>query len=256
SDSSSGPITTTAPGSGGSTSVAPEDLLVGGDAVIAGLADAKLLAAAVQTSYATDPSTASAGVTALYARWFEFEGTIRKVDQSRYLDMEDALGSVKAGVDAKSPDRLAKVIVAFGKLADAYLVDHPDGGKVTPSESVGQGTVVNIELNEFHVIASVTSVAGGTVTFTSKNTGALVHELVLFKTDLDASDLPLDEDGAVDEKGAGLELIDEVEDVKPSETKSFTVAQLEPGKYLLVCNVVEGTVKHFMQGMYTTFSVT
>ena len=78
---------------------------------------------------------------------------------------------------------------------------------------------------------------------------------MLFKTDLAPADLPVDEEGAVDERGEGLELIDEVEDVKPGETKSFMV-DLAPGNYVMACNVVENGERHFMNKMYKAFTVT
>ena len=77
-----------------------------------------------------------------------------------------------------------------------------------------------------------TAIVAQSITLEAVNEGKEVHELVLFKTDLAPADLPVDEEGAVDERGAGLELIDEVEDVKPGETKSFVV-DLKPGKYVI-----------------------
>lgn len=117
-----------------------------------------------------------------------------------------------------------------------------------------EATKVVVELGEWHFVPSVDSVPAGLVTLEATNGGGEVHELVLFKTDLAPADLPVDEEGAVDESGEGLELIDEVENVKPGETKSFTV-DLAPGNYVMACNLIENGQRHFLNGMYRVFTV-
>lgn len=122
-------------------------------------------------------------------------------------------------------------------------------------EPASAGTTIDIMLTEWEVKPSASTAPAGTITFTSTNNGAETHELALFKTDLDPASLPLDEEGAVDERGEGVELIDEVENVKAGETKSFTVDNVAPGNYLLVCNLVERGDSHFGHNMYTPFTV-
>ena len=117
------------------------------------------------------------------------------------------------------------------------------------------GTTVTVTLTEWEFKASATTAPAGKVTFTAKNDGKEVHELVLFKTDLPVDKLPLDEEGAVDERATGIEVIDEVEDVEAGATKSFPT-DLKPGTYALVCNVVDKGEKHYGHKMYTTFTVT
>ena len=117
------------------------------------------------------------------------------------------------------------------------------------------GTTVTVTLTEWEFKATAKTAPAGKVTFTAKNDGKEVHELVLFKTDLPTDKLPLDEEGAVDERATGIEVVDEVEDVKPGETKSFPT-DLKPGTYALVCNVVDKGEKHYGHKMYTTFTVT
>ena len=121
--------------------------------------------------------------------------------------------------------------------------------------SAAKATTIKVELKEWAFDASSKTAPAGMITFEAKNKGKEVHELVLFKTDLAPADLPVDEEGAVDEKGAGLELIDEVENVKPGETKLLAV-DLKPGKYVMACNVVENGQRHFMNAMYSAFTVT
>lgn len=147
---------------------------------------------------------------------------------------------------------VASVVGAFllGAVAASCSSDAPGSGP-----SAAPGTTIKVELKEWAFDASSKTAPAGLITFEAKNKGKEVHELVLFKTDLAPADLPVDEEGAVDEKGAGLELIDEVENVKAGETKQFAV-DLKPGKYVMACNVVENGQRHFMNAMYGTFTVT
>jgi hypothetical protein len=50
-----------------------------------------------------------------------------------------------------------------------------------------------------------------------------VHEFVVFRTDLDPTELPTDENGAVVETGEGIELIGEIKDIPVGETQSVTL---------------------------------
>jgi uncharacterized cupredoxin-like copper-binding protein len=96
------------------------------------------------------------------------------------------------------------------------------------------------------------------VTFQVTNTGPEdVHEFVVLKTDLDPGALPVDANGAVTESGAGIEVVDEIEDIPVGETQSLTVT-LAAGKYVLLCNVYDETDKeaHYKMGMRAQFEVT
>ena len=123
------------------------------------------------------------------------------------------------------------------------------------ASSEPKDTTITVTMKEWEFVPSADSAPAGTITLEAVNEGKEVHELVLFKTELAPEALPVDEEGAVDERGEGLELIDEVEDVKPGETKSFMVT-LAPGNYVMACNVVENGERHFMNKMYKAFTVT
>ena len=121
------------------------------------------------------------------------------------------------------------------------------------------GAAVTVNLTEYIVSLAPESVPAGPVTFTAKNIGGTVHELVVIKTDLSPESLPTVADGSVDEAGEGVELIGEVEDLA-SETEGDISVELEAGAYVLLCNVVEesetgGTVVHYAEGMTTAFTV-
>ena len=102
------------------------------------------------------------------------------------------------------------------------------------------------------------SVPAGTVTFQVTNTGPEdVHEFVVLKTDLDPGALPVDATGAVTEEGAGIEVVDKIEDVAVGASPELT-ATLVPAKYVLLCNIYDETEKeaHYKMGMRTAFTVT
>jgi len=142
--------------------------------------------------------------------------------------------------------RRSALLVAVSALA---LVGTACGG--------GGGGSVDVTLQEFAVVPSPSSIEAGEVTFQATNEGPDdVHEFVVFRTDLAPDQLPVDENGAVDEEGAGLELIDEIEDIPVGETQSVTV-ELESGNYVRICNIwdEEEQEAHYAEGMRVAFTV-
>lgn len=121
----------------------------------------------------------------------------------------------------------------------------------------GGGGNVAVTLQEFSVGTDPASAPAGSVTFDATNDGPDdQHEFVVIKTDLGLTDLPTDENGAVDEEGDGIEIIDEIEPFDVGETKTLTV-DLEAGSYVLICNVwdEEEQEAHYQEGMRTSFTV-
>jgi len=152
-----------------------------------------------------------------------------------------------------------------GSLAAAALVLSACGGGASPGASTaatgtpaaGGATTIDVTLQEFAVIPSADAAPAGDVTFKITNDGPEdVHEFVILKTDLGASALPTDEDGAVDETGAGIEVIGEVEDLALGASEDLTVT-LAAGKYVLLCNIFDETENeaHYKLGMRIDFTV-
>jgi uncharacterized cupredoxin-like copper-binding protein len=113
--------------------------------------------------------------------------------------------------------------------------------------SAGPATIA---LSEWKVdIAS--TIAKGSATFTISNAGTIPHELLVFKSDLEASAYPVDAAGDIVEDGAGVTLVSDGENIDPAGTQERTV-DLVPGKYLFVCNIAG----HFKAGMFTVVTVT
>ncbi|HEX9313032.1 MAG TPA: cupredoxin domain-containing protein [Actinomycetota bacterium] len=127
------------------------------------------------------------------------------------------------------------------------------GGGSPKTKSGGAGTAVGVTVKDFAIAAGNPSVAAGAVTFSIKNAGPSVHEFVILKTDALPAKLPTKfEDGApaADEEGAGVEHVDEVEDIAAGATASLSV-RLTPGKYVFICNLPG----HYHLGMNTGFVV-
>ncbi len=123
----------------------------------------------------------------------------------------------------------------------------------------GGRKTVNVTVREFEVAPAQNSVEAGEVTFKVTNEGPDdTHEFVVIKTDLAPDALPTDENGAVEETGAGIEVVDEIEDIAVGQSPSVTINNLEAGSYVLICNIwdEEEQEAHYSQGMRTAFTVT
>jgi hypothetical protein len=117
----------------------------------------------------------------------------------------------------------------------------------TPTASPASGQTVS--LTEWKVTVGGT-IKSGKTDLTITNTGVAPHELLVFKSDLDPPAYPTDPAGDIKEKGAGVSLVSDGDNVDPagSQTRSIDLA---PGKYLFVCNIPG----HFKQGMFTVVTV-
>jgi uncharacterized cupredoxin-like copper-binding protein len=136
------------------------------------------------------------------------------------------------------------------------------GGSVAPGASGsvapgGGGTTIDVALQEWAVVPSANAAPAGDVTFKVTNQGpADPHEFVILKTDLGAASLPTDETGAVDEAGAGITVVDEIEDIQVDGSGEVT-ATLDAGSYVLLCNIYEEADQeaHYAMGMRIDFTV-
>ncbi len=123
---------------------------------------------------------------------------------------------------------------------------------VAPASQAGSGggTSVTAALTEYKVDLGATSAPAGPVTFQLTNKGTIVHEFVVFKTDLAGDKLPMSADGATaDEAGAGMAVVDEVEDIEVGATPTLAV-DLPAGHYVVLCNVEA----HYKSGMWADFT--
>lgn len=117
----------------------------------------------------------------------------------------------------------------------------------------GGSEEVDATLTTYDITLSDNSISAGEVTFHVHNDATdLEHEFVIFRTDLPEDQLPLTNEGVVDENGAGVTAVDEVE-VPAGESQDLTVT-LDPGNYVIICNI-DSDEMHYQHGMHTTLTV-
>lgn len=141
----------------------------------------------------------------------------------------------------KSPSAGLAGLVGLVMLATAC-----SAASLSPSPSASS-TAVAATLTEFAIALSPSTAAPGSVTFTVTNSGTMVHEFVILKTDVLAADLPLANDKVTE---ADYTSMGEVADLQPGASGTVT-ATLPAGHYAIVCNLVG----HVSGGMATDFTV-
>jgi uncharacterized cupredoxin-like copper-binding protein len=103
--------------------------------------------------------------------------------------------------------------------------------------------VVSVKLGEMFVRPDVTRAVAGKVTFHVRNTGKLVHEMIVGRVPIKG---PLASGKMSEATSAG-----EVAELKPGTANSVKLS-LKPGKYILFCNVPG----HFAAGQHVALTVT
>ena len=114
-----------------------------------------------------------------------------------------------------------------GSLFGLVLLAAACGGGA-PAATAAAGDVT-VQVKEYSVSLSKTPSAGS-VKLVVRNTGSIVHDLQILKTDLAPDKLPVDnakakEDGKVSGTPG----------INPGESTTLTV-ELQPGNYVFICN--------------------
>lgn len=113
---------------------------------------------------------------------------------------------------------------------------------------------IDVGLTTYKIDMSKTEANAGDIVFHVHNDATdLVHEFVIFRTDLAPDAMPLNSEGAVDEEGPGVTHVDEVE-VEAGQAADLAV-NLTPGNYVMVCNINDNDEMHYAHGMYQAFTV-
>lgn len=115
-----------------------------------------------------------------------------------------------------------------------HATDHDDAESAAKAD-------VNIKMGEMYVKADKTEVGAGETTFAVTNEGQTTHGMALALTPVETSG------GTLDEKA----LIGKGDELGPGDSETIT-ADLEPGKYELVCFIVG----HYAAGQKLAFEVT
>lgn len=119
----------------------------------------------------------------------------------------------------------------------------------TPAPAVAAPLGVAVTLKDFAVVATPASLAAGKVTFAVQNAGVSPHEFVVVKSDLAPDSLPQVNQKTVDEKQ--VQVVGKIDPFDGGSKRELAV-DLQPGRYVLLCNVPS----HYISGMYTAFTVT
>jgi uncharacterized cupredoxin-like copper-binding protein len=148
--------------------------------------------------------------------------------------------------------RKALVLIAIGSLVSACS-----------GQAGSTGTTVTATLKEWEIKLSSADLKAGDVTINFTNNGDKEHEFLVRKTDLKADSLPIvasgDDKGRVDEASSDLTEVgnpSEIAVIPPGTTGLSLRLKLEPGHYVVFCNLHVGDLLHYQKGMHTEFTVT
>ena len=146
-------------------------------------------------------------------------------------------------------------MVAVVVAASVGIVACGGGGSGNKGNAPVASTV-KVSLKEWSVEASASQVKLGSVTFEVTNAGTMPHDFVVIKSDLPPDQLPVDADGRVIE--SKVNTLGRV-DAFPAGSMQTLSLDLTPGKYLLICNVVDTSgskpVSHYQNGMVASLLV-
>ena len=117
------------------------------------------------------------------------------------------------------------------------------------SAPVATGGQVTASLTDNTIQLSQTTVPSGPVTITIKNTGSVVHTLVVLRTNLSHDKIPFDatDQAKADERG---KVGGTTEQLKPGQSTQIKL-DLSAGKYVLICN----ELAHYQIGMHAPLTV-
>ena len=128
----------------------------------------------------------------------------------------------------------------------------------TPAGSSGGTGPISATLKEWEMKLSSTTLSAGKITFNITNNGDKEHEFVVRKTDLKADALPTNADGEVSEDATELTEVgdpSELAEIKPGSTDGTLTLTLQPGHYVIFCNLHVEELLHYQKGMHVDFTV-
>ena len=139
------------------------------------------------------------------------------------------------------------LVVTAGSAASARPPNHaaPSAKKKATPVLVVVGDTMGVT-GSMTMTVTPASVAAGRIKFTVQNTGTILHEMVILKTDLPYDQIPVAKDVIDDSKS-----IIQISNIPKGKSKSKTV-KLKAGNYVLACNID----MHYALGMRAAFTVT
>lgn len=136
------------------------------------------------------------------------------------------------------------------------------GGLLAACSSAGASAdasgPISATLKEWEISLSSTTHSAGKITFNLTNSGDKEHEFVVRKTDLQSDKLPLNADGEVSEDATELTEVgdpSEVAEIAAGSTDKSLTVTLQPGHYVIFCNLHVEELLHYDKGMHVDFTV-
>jgi hypothetical protein len=160
-----------------------------------------------------------------------------------------AVGATGCAADSGAPNFTYAPPASAGPAPAATTAPAASPVASTAEVSASPATGATVNLTEWKVTVAGT-IKSGKTDLTISNTGVAPHELLVFKSALDPSAYPTDAAGDIKEKGAGVTLVSDGDNIDPAGTQTRSI-DLAPGKYLFVCNIPG----HFKQGMFAVVTV-
>ena len=151
----------------------------------------------------------------------------------------------------------------------AYLLLLTAGTISTPvfagdKDKFGGREGVEVDIREWNLTLSKSKVRSGHVGFAVKNRGDETHELAIIKLNNNmitaTGRLPVNQHGSIDEDKMDFgQIVGELENIE-SGKKVKQLFKLEPGKYAVICNMLEkepdGSMEaHYSMGMHALLEV-
>ena len=139
--------------------------------------------------------------------------------------------------------------MALAGLIGLMVLANACSAASTPSASTASAstTAIAATLKEYSIKLSAATATPGAVTFTVTNSGTMVHEFVVLKTDIKAANLPLANGAVTEDEYTSM---GEVADLAAGASGTLT-ATLTAGHYAIICNLPG----HVSQGMVADLTV-
>jgi len=141
----------------------------------------------------------------------------------------------------------------FVDVAEVYAGDKKYGGR----------EAVEIDIREWNLTLNREKVKAGSIGFAVRNRGNETHELAIIKLNngmMYTGRLPVNKHGAIDEDRMDFgKIVGEIENLKSGD-KAKELFNLEPGRYAVICNMLEkepdGSMEaHYSMGMHALLEV-
>lgn len=143
--------------------------------------------------------------------------------------------------------RRVVALIAIGSVLAACSSSGPSAGPIAAT------------VKEWQISLSSTNLKAGEIKFNITNDGDKEHEFVVRKTDLQSDALPTNDDGTVVEDSPELSEAgdpSEVAEIASGSSDRNLTLTLQPGHYVIFCNLHVEDLVHYQKGMHIDFTVT